>query len=150
MWQEFKAFLIKQNALALAIAVVIGGALNTVVDSLVKGLIMPFVAIASPDPTRFENMRWTLGALELRPGLVINALINFVIVGLVAWRLTKLFIKEVPAAAAKSVKTCPFCYMGDLDPLATRCPHCTSVLDGATAASLSPGTRGVSSVSSVG
>jgi large conductance mechanosensitive channel len=129
MWQEFKAFLIKQNALALAIAVVIGGALDRVVKSLVDGFVMPFVAVASPDPARYENMTLTLGSLVLRPGLIISAVINFLIVGFVAWRLAKLFIKEAPAAAAKAVKACPFCFMGDLDPKATRCPHCTSVLD---------------------
>ena len=133
MWKEFKAFLIKQNALALAIAVVIGGALDKVVKSLVDGLIMPFVAVASPNPAAYEQMQWGLGPLVLKPGLVISALINFVIVGLVAWRLSKAFIREAPAAEARAVKACPFCRMGDLDIKATRCPHCTSPLDGSAA-----------------
>ncbi len=129
MWQEFRAFLIKQNALALAIAVVVGGALDSVVKSIVDGLIMPIVVVASPDPARYQNLTWQLGPLALKPGLVLAALLNFVIVGFVAWRLSKLFLREAPAAAAKTVKTCPFCFMGDLDPKASRCPHCTSVLD---------------------
>ena len=145
MWQEFKAFLIKQNALALAIAVVLGAALNAVVQGIVDGLIMPVVAVASPDPAAYEKMTWTIGALVLKPGLLISALINFVIVGLVAWRLTKLFLKETPAEPPKTVKACPFCFMGDLDPQATRCPHCTSQLDG-TPASLPPGARVPSTV----
>ena len=41
MWSEFKAFLLKTNALALAIGVIIGGALGTVVNSLVNDIIMP-------------------------------------------------------------------------------------------------------------
>lgn len=145
MWSEFKAFLIKQNAIALAIAVVIGVALNSVVDSLVKGLIMPFVTVATPDPARFENMVWALGPVQLKPGIVINAVINFVIVGFVAWRLAKLFLKEAPTETPKSVKACQFCFMGDLDPQATRCPHCTSQLDG-TPATLPPGARVPSAV----
>ena len=40
MWNEFKSFLIKQNALALAIAVVIGGALDKIVKSLVDSAAM--------------------------------------------------------------------------------------------------------------
>ena len=48
MLKEFKAFLIKQNAIALAIAVVIGVALNGVVTSIVDGLVMPLVAAISP------------------------------------------------------------------------------------------------------
>lgn len=138
MWSEFKTFLIKQNAIALAIAVVMGGALNAVVQGLVDGIIMPVVALATPSPGRYEALTWTIGPLVLRPGLVIGALINFVIVGFVALRLSKLFIREAPMAAAKAVKACPFCFMGDLDPLATRCPHCTSSLDGAPAPGVAP------------
>jgi len=41
MLTEFRAFLVKSNALALAIGVVIGGALGTVVNSLVNDIIMP-------------------------------------------------------------------------------------------------------------
>jgi large conductance mechanosensitive channel len=136
MWREFKAFLIKQNALALAIAVVIGGALDKVVKALVDGFVMPFVAVASPDPSSYEKMTLGVGALQLKPGLIISAVINFVIVGFVAWRLSKIFIREAPAADTKALKACPFCFMGDLDIKATRCPHCTSPLD---AAALPPG-----------
>ena len=128
MWQEFKTFLVKQNALALAIAVVVGGALDTVVKSIVDGLIMPIVAAASPNPESYQDLTWQLGPLALKPGLVLAAVLNFLIVGFVAWRLSKLFIREAPAAAAKAVKSCPYCFMGDLDVLATRCPHCTSAL----------------------
>jgi large conductance mechanosensitive channel len=133
MWKEFKAFLIKQNAIALAIAVVIGAALNSVVDSLVKGFIMPIVATVAPDPKSWETAV-TPGPIPFKVGLIASAILNFVIVGFIAWRLAKLFIKEAPAAAAKSVKACPFCLMGDLDPAATRCPHCTSDLAGALSA----------------
>ena len=49
MWREFKAFLLKENVLALAIAVVVGGALNALVTAAVEDLIMPVVAAATPD-----------------------------------------------------------------------------------------------------
>lgn len=128
MLKEFKAFLIKQNAIALAIAVVIGVALNGVVTSIVDGLVMPLVAAISPDPATYQNMTWTLGRLVLKPGIVLAALINFVIVGLVVWRLSKLFIKPAAEAPAAPTKACPYCRMGDLDLAASRCPHCTSEL----------------------
>ncbi|HEY7524052.1 MAG TPA: large conductance mechanosensitive channel protein MscL, partial [Candidatus Limnocylindrales bacterium] len=41
MLDEFRAFLLRTNALALAIGVIIGGALGTVVSSLVDDIIMP-------------------------------------------------------------------------------------------------------------
>ena len=43
MYAEFKAFLLKTNALALAIGVILGAALGTVVASLVNDIIMPVV-----------------------------------------------------------------------------------------------------------
>lgn len=128
MWADFKSFLIKANALALAIAVVIGTALNGVVQALVDGLIMPIVAAVGPDPSRYQSMEWVVGGVHFKPGLLLGALINFLIIGFVAWRLAKLFLRESPPAPAKPVKSCPFCRMGDLDPAASRCPHCTSVL----------------------
>ena len=48
MWREFKKFLLSANVLALAIAVVIGAALNKVVSALVADFIMPIVAFAVP------------------------------------------------------------------------------------------------------
>src|SRR5689334_15667879 len=141
MLKEFKAFLVKQNAIALAIAVVIGAALDTVVKSIVDGLIMPIVAAVTPNPASYQNMTLAVGRLVLKPGLVIAALINFVIVGFVVWRISKAFIKPAAESPKAPTKACPFCRMGDLDVAATRCPHCTSELDVAVApAGALPGT----------
>ena len=131
MLKEFRAFLIKQNAVALAIAVVIGAALDGVVKSIVDGLIMPIVAAASPDPASYQNVTWTLEPVVLKPGLVLAALINFVIVGFVVWRLSKAFFKPAADAPKAPTKACPFCKMSDLDLAALRCPHCTSEVTGA-------------------
>jgi large conductance mechanosensitive channel len=126
MWQEFKAFLIKQNAIALAIAVVIGAALNGVVTSIVDNLIMPVVAAATPGGA-WRTATLDLGPVKFGIGPVAAALLNFLIVGFVAWRISKAFIR--PAAQEKpTTKACPFCRMADLDLSATRCPHCTSQL----------------------
>lgn len=129
MWREFKAFLIKQNALALAVAVVVGGALDTVVKAIVNGLLMPLVApLQSATGGDYAKLTWSLGPVRLAPGLVLAALVNFVIIGFVAWRLSKLFAKETPTSPTK---TCPVCFKSDLDERALRCPHCTSPLEGA-------------------
>ena len=126
MWREFKAFLIKQNVLALAVAVVMGAALTKVVDSLVADFIMPIVGALTPGGAW---RTWTLNAGAVRFGIgnFINALLNFLIVGVVAWRLTKVFIRPPTAAADVATKPCPFCRM-TVDAAATRCPHCTSGL----------------------
>jgi large conductance mechanosensitive channel len=129
--REFKAFLIKQNVLALAVAVVIGAALAKVVDSLVADFIMPIVGALTPGG---EWRQWTLDAGPVRFGVgnFLNALVNFVIVGFVVWRLTKAFLRPPAPTPDAATKACPFCRM-TIDSAATRCPHCTSAI-GATAA----------------
>jgi large conductance mechanosensitive channel len=126
VWREFQAFLIKQNVLALAVAVVMGAALTKVVDSLVADFIMPIVGAATPGGAWRE---WTLNAGPVRFGVgnFVNALLNFLIVGIVAWRLTKAFIRPPAPTAEAATKGCPFCRM-TVDAAATRCPHCTSAL----------------------
>ena len=124
-YQEFKAFLIRGNVLALAIAVVVGAALGTVVQGVVDDLIMPIVAAGMPDGTW---QTWvTPGPIGFKLGHLLSTIVNFIIVGFVAWRLTRLLIKPEPASAAPATKQCQHCRMS-IDAAATRCAHCTSQL----------------------
>ncbi len=124
MWKEFKDFLIKQNAIALAIAVVVGAALNTVVQAIVNDIILPLVQTVSPSVAWQE---WTWHNFKF--GDLASAVLNFFIVGFVAWRISKIFIKPAPAGPP-TTKTCDFC-KSTIDIAATRCPHCTSQLSAA-------------------
>lgn len=124
MWREFKAFLLKENVLALAIAVVVGGALNKLVTAVVDDFIMPIVAATTPDPKAWQTTV-TPGPIPFKIGDFGSALINFLIIGFVAWQISKAFIKPAPAAPAAATKQCPRCRM-IVDAAATRCPHCTS------------------------
>ena len=126
MGREFKAFLVKENVLALAIAVVVGGALNKLVTAVVDDFIMPVVAAATPDPTLWQTAV-VPGPIPFKIGDFGSAVLNFIIVGFVAWRISKAFIRPAPAAAAPATKPCPFCKM-IIDAAATRCAHCTSQL----------------------
>ena len=124
MWREFKMFLIKQNALALAIAVVIGTALNRVVTAIVDDLIMPIVGVAVPQG-QWQQAVLAVGPFQFKVGDLASAVINFLIVGFVAWRLSKVFMRPDPVAPA--TVPCPACRMS-VDPAATRCAFCTSPL----------------------
>ena len=126
MWREFKAFLVKENVLALAIAVVIGAALAKVVSALVADFIMPIVTYAVPGGAW---RTWTLdaGPVHFAVGDFAGALIDFLIIGFVVWRISKAFIRP---KANSPVRNSPFCVM-TIDPAAKRCPHCTSQLSGA-------------------
>jgi large conductance mechanosensitive channel len=123
MIKEFKEFLLKQNIVALAIAVVVGTALNTLVKALVDNFIMPVVAAIGPGG-EWQTATWNVGSVKFGIGDFIAALINFLIIGFVAWRISKIFVK--PEAEAPK-KDCPYCRMS-IDAAAIRCPHCTSQL----------------------
>ncbi|HEV7810635.1 MAG TPA: large conductance mechanosensitive channel protein MscL [Candidatus Limnocylindrales bacterium] len=128
MFGEFRAFLLKSNALALAIGVIIGGALGTVVNSLVNDIIMPPIGLALGG-IDFSQLKLVLKAsadpateVAIRYGAFLNAVIAFLVIAFVVWRIGRVFIKEPPAA---EVKTCPFCREPNaLD--ASRCRACAS------------------------
>jgi len=122
MYAEFKAFLLKTNALALAIGVILGAALGTVVASLVNDIIMPIVGklLGGVD---FSTLAIDLGGgVAIRYGLFINSVITFVIVAFVVFMIARSFIKDPPA---DEVKTCPFCKEANAVD-ASRCKACTS------------------------
>ena len=133
MLAEFRGFLLKTNALALAIGVIIGGALGTVVNSLVNDIIMPPIGLllGGVDFSRLaihlknattDAAGQPVPAVEIRYGAFINAIIAFVIIAFVVWRLSKMFIKEPPP---DEVKTCPFCKESNaID--ASKCRACAS------------------------
>ena len=131
MLGEFKGFLLKTNALALAIGVIIGGALGTVVNSLVNDIIMPPVGMALGG-VDFANLKIILKSasgdpateVAIRWGAFVNAIIAFVVIAFVVWQISKMFIKPEPAM---EVKTCPFCKEPNaID--ASKCKACTSAI----------------------
>jgi len=147
MWQEFKKFVARGNVLDLAVGVVIGGAFSAIITSLVNDIIMPPIGLLL-GRVDFGNLFIDLtgrgyaslaaaqeaGAATINYGLFINAVVNFVIVAwvifLVVRQVNRLEKKEPVVEAAPTSKVCPFCAT-DIPLVATRCPHCTSQLDGA-------------------
>lgn len=123
MIKEFKDFLLKQNIVALAIAVVVGTALNTLVKALVDDFIMPIIAALGPGGD-WQTATWNVGSVKFGVGDFLAALINFLIIGFVAWRISKIFLKP---EAESPMKDCPYCRMS-INAAATRCPNCTSQL----------------------
>jgi large conductance mechanosensitive channel len=126
MLSDFKTFLVKQNILALAIAVVVGAALGALVKAMVDDFIMPIITAGMPAG------EWQTAVVEVGPvtfgiGHFAGALVNFLIVAFIAWRITKIFAKPEPVPAAPAMKDCQFCRM-TISAAAVRCPHCTSQL----------------------
>jgi large conductance mechanosensitive channel len=133
MWADFRAFLLKTNAMALAIGIIIGLAFGAVVNSLVNDIIMPPIGMLL-GKVDFSQLKWVLQAatdptkpeteIAIRYGLFINTVIAFVIVAFVVWRLSKMFIREEAPAATQ---TCPYCKEPNAVD-ASRCRSCTSEL----------------------
>ncbi len=124
MLRDFKAFLLKQNVVALAIAVVLGASLNKLVVAVVDDFIMPFVGAATPG-NAWKTVTFDVGPVKLGVGDFLSALVNFLIIGFVVWRMSKLFIRDL--SPENTMTKCPFCIM-DVDKKARRCSHCTSEL----------------------
>jgi large conductance mechanosensitive channel len=122
MWREFKQFLVKENVLALAIAVVLGVALGKVVTALVNDFIMPIVAVVTPGGD-WRAATLPVGPVRFLVGDFVGVLIDFIIIAFVVWRISKAFIR--PAGATRE---CPHC-RSTIDARATRCPHCTAALE---------------------
>lgn len=142
MLKEFREFVIRGNAIDLAIAVILGGAFGAVVNSLVNDVMMPPIgkALGGVD---FSNLFVVLGAGEypslaaakaagaatVNYGVFLNAVVNLLIVGAVLFAVVKAMNRmrrEQPAAApAPTEKECAFCTLA-IPIRARRCPHCAA------------------------
>ncbi|MGN0462377.1 MAG: large conductance mechanosensitive channel protein MscL [Ruminococcus sp.] len=135
---EFKEFVMRGNVLDLAVAVIIGGAFQTIVSSLCDDVITPFIQLIISKcigVDSIEEMTKVLNVGTIQLGNFISAIINFLIMAVIIFCLVK-FINRVMSIGKKkeeeeeeeTTKTCPFC-KSEIDIEATRCPHCTSVLE---------------------
>lgn len=150
MFEEFKKFAVRGNVLDLAVGVIIGAAFGAIVKSLVDDIIMPPIGMLIGN-VDFSQLFWVLkegtavtgpyltidaarkaGAVTLNFGLFFNAIISFVLVAfsvfMLVRTLNRLRGKEEAPPPAPPTKTCGYC-KSQIDPAATRCPHCTSTLD---------------------
>lgn len=133
---EFKAFIMRGNVLDLAVAVIIGAAFQSIISSLVDDIISPVLGLFGG--VDFKGFVLNLNGVEIRYGAFITAIINFMIMALVIFliikgitkvsELGKKLAKKEEAKKEPTTKTCPFC-CSEIDIKATRCPHCTSVLE---------------------
>lgn len=129
----FKSFLLKTNALALAVGVIIGVAMGNVVNSLVNDLIMPPIGMVLGN-IDFSQLKVVLKAtgdpkteVAIRYGSFVNVVIAFVIVALVVYVVTSLLLRAVPEVPEPPTKTCQFC-KETVPADATRCRACTSTI----------------------
>ncbi len=86
--KEFKEFISRGSVIDLAVAVVIGGAFTKIVNSLVDDIIMPIIGVIIGG-INFENLMITVGTAEIRYGMFIQAIVNFLLISLVIFSIIK-------------------------------------------------------------
>jgi len=135
MLKEFREFAVKGNAIDMAVGIVIGAAFGKIVSSLVNDLLMPplgvllgkvdFSYLSIPLQAQTE----TSPAVELKYGMFINTVIDFLIVAFAIFLLVKQMnrLKRAEAPAEPTTRECPRC-ISKISLKASRCPHCTSEL----------------------
>lgn len=149
--QEFKQFAMRGNVIDLAVGVIIGGAFNKIVTSVVNDLVMPPIGKLIGN-VNFKELvipldgSWGITLSEANAatppipviayGNFINVLIDFLLVALSVFVLIKVvnILTRKRAAEANeteaepTTKKCPYC-ITEIAIEATRCPNCTSELD---------------------
>jgi large conductance mechanosensitive channel len=121
MIRGFKEFLLKNNVLALAVAVIVGGAVGKVVTSLAQDIIMPVVSPLLPSG-EWRTAQIMIGKAAIKWGSFLGNVVDFLIIAFIVYLLTKALIKEPPPPAAK---TCPRC-RETIAVDANKCKFCTA------------------------
>ncbi len=138
MLREFRTFVMRGNALDLAIGIVIGAAFGRIVSSLVNDIIMPPIGLLLHG-IDFTNLFLVLrggpyaslaaakaaGAPTVNYGVFINTVIDFIIVAFVIFLLVRQINRMHRAPEAAPTRPCPYC-LSAIPREAVRCAYCTS------------------------
>jgi len=113
MIKEFKEFISRGSVMDLAVGVIIGGAFQSIINSLVNDIIMPVITLitggidfsnwfVSLDGSKYANLKAAqdAGAATLNYGVFITAVINFLLMALVIFFI----VKAMNKLAAKTKK----------------------------------------------
>jgi len=134
MIKGFREFLFKNNVLALAVAVIVGGAVGKVVSSLAADIIMPLISLVLPSG-EWRSAKMVLSRTVgpdgkevingLSYGNFIGNVIDFLVIAFVVYMLTRSLLKEAPAPPPPPTKPCPRC-LETVAEQATKCKFCTA------------------------
>lgn len=125
--KEFKEFALRGNVMDMAVGVIVGGAFTAIVTCLTDNILRPILNWIMGNP----DEGWTAANAV---SAFITAILNFVITAIVLFLILKgiksltSIGKKPEAPKAPTTKKCPYC-QSEIAIEATRCPHCTSVLE---------------------
>lgn len=133
MLKGFRDFIIRGNTVDLAVAVIIGGAFNSIVSALVKDVITPFIGIFG-GASDFSKLSFSMGNSKFMIGEFINAFLSFLIVSAVVYYFIVTPMNTLMNRIKKGEKvdptdkTCPEC-LSIIPIKAKKCRYCTSVVE---------------------
>ena len=126
--EEFKTFALRGNVMDMAVGVIIGGAFSGIVTSLTDNFINPILNVLTGGAT------YSLSDVAGFASSVLASVVNFIIMAFILFCLMKGInrlvglTKKEEEPAEPTTKICPYC-QSEISIKATRCPHCTSVLE---------------------
>ena len=95
--KEFKEFALRGNMIEMAVGIVIGASFNSVVDALVKNILLPPLSLLS-EGVNFQqkkiilrNPSKKLSEVSIDYGFFLNTLIDFIVVGFTIFIVVKIF-----------------------------------------------------------
>lgn len=129
--KEFKEFALKGNVVSMAVGIIIGGAFQSIITSLIENIISPIIGCFNTGG--FEGVSITIWKAELLVGQFVLDVVNFLIMAFVVFLIVKAMNaamsigkkKEEDVPAEPTTKVCPYC-QSEININATKCPHCTS------------------------
>jgi large conductance mechanosensitive channel len=134
MYKEFKEFLTKSNAMALAIGVIIGAATGKLVTGIVTDILMPIISLVLPAGDWREKqfvLKSTTDAAgkitvtAIKYGDLVGTVLDFLIISIVVFLVMKALLpKPAPEPATKE---CPEC-LEKIPAAAHKCKFCGSVV----------------------
>lgn len=136
MLAEFRGFLTKTNALALAVGVIIGAAVGSIVSALSADVLMPIIGLFLPGGNWREAKIVLKSATDatgkvtenaILYGHLLGTLLDFLLIAFVLFLIVRALVKPIATPAAEPMKKCPEC-LEMIPEAARRCRACTAAV----------------------
>lgn len=139
--KEFRSFVERGSAIDMAVGIIAGGVMTSVVNSLVKDVIMPpigllvggvdfsqwFVVLSGGAPgVHYATVAAAqdAGATTINIGLFLNSIVSFLITMFAVFLIVRV-VGKMRDKKAVTTRTCPYCKT-TINIAATKCPNCCS------------------------
>ncbi len=141
--KDFRAFIERGSAVDMAVGIIVGGVMTSVVNSLVKDIIMPpiglliggvdfsqlFIVLAGGNGEHFNTVAaaQAAGATTMNIGVFINSIISFLITMFAVFLIVRV-VGKMRSKKPVTTRACPYC-KSSISKQACKCPNCCSDIE---------------------